>query len=95
MDVVGDQEDHAVPEQAVTLATGSDVRESWGAVGVASGGTHQQGEHLQQGDLSVDQVGQEEDEAGNAEPVAEARPDGRPHQGALHLETEGGTSEDR
>lgn len=66
-----------------------------GSCGGGAGGTHQQGEHLQQGDLSVNQVGQKEDEAGNAEPVAEARPDGRPHQGALHLETDGGTGEGR
>lgn len=53
---------------------------------VCSPVTDQQGEHLQHGDLSVDQVRQEVDEGGNAEPVTETRSYGCSHQGSLPLQ---------
>jgi len=50
-----------------------------------STGTNQQGEHLQHGDLSVDQVCQEVDEGGDAKPVTKTRANGGAHQSALPL----------
>lgn len=52
--------------------------------------TYQQGQHLQHGDLGITQVGKEEDEGGDAQPIAKAGADGRAHQCALSLGEEHG-----
>lgn len=87
VDVVGDEKDDAVTEQTVTLATDGDVRliKFLQIETVCGGSTDQQRQHLQHGDLGVDQVRQEVDEGGNAEPVTKTRSYSGPHQSSLSL----------
>lgn len=47
--------------------------------------TDQQGQHLQHGDLGIDQVRQEVDEGGNTEPVPETCSYRSTHQSTLPL----------